>query len=160
MYTSNYVSVFASSPTQGVLRNERHLFLSGYRYTDANGSITGAHDGTFYSFWSTGVEWRTELRNADDSAVLSAVEKEWSQRAQLAWVSYYQEQPANDNRINEEKRYLENGLMAKVHTSYDQYNNPIQVDEYDYDQTLKRRTVISYFNGFGYQSNDAIHLLR
>lgn len=160
LYTSNYVSVFASSPTEGTLRNERHLFLPGYRYTDANGSITGAHDGTFYSLWSTGVEWRTELRNADGSAVLSAVEKEWSQRAQLSWGSYYQEQPANDNRVNEERRYLENGLMAKVHTSYDQYNNPIQVDEYDYDQSLKRRTVMSYFNGSGYQSNDAIHLLR
>ena len=52
--------------------------------------------------------------------------------------------------------------MAKIETFYDQFNNPIEVKEYDYDQTLKRRTVTSYLsiqNGFNYQTDDSIHLL-
>ena len=53
--------------------------------------------------------------------------------------------------------------MAKVETFYDQYNNPIEVKEYDHDQTLKRRTTTTYLstnNGFNYQTDDSIHLLR
>jgi len=79
----------------------------------------------------------------------------------LAWSAYPQEQLANDNRVNQTRRYLETGMMAKVETFYDQYNNPTEVKEYDYDQTLKRRTVTSYVstnNGFNYQTDDSIHL--
>ncbi len=94
--------------------------------------------------------------------VLSATEQDWTQRAPVSWSTYPQEQPAKDNRVNQSRRYLETGLMAKVETVYDQYNNPTEVKEYDYSQTLKRRTVTSYVstnNGFNYQTEDSIHLL-
>ncbi|HEX6718014.1 MAG TPA: RHS repeat-associated core domain-containing protein [Pyrinomonadaceae bacterium] len=160
-YTGNDALVVAISPTEGVLLNERHLFMPSGRYTDYIGG-TGAHDGTQYSLWSTGIESRTEMRNADGTAVLSAIEKDWKQRATVSWTTgYAQEQPAKDNRVNQERHYLETGMMAKVETVYDQYNNPIEVKEYDYDQTtVKRRTVTSYYNGPNYQTDDSIHLLR
>ena len=160
-YSASDVIVTAVSPTEGVLLNKRHLFKPSGRYTDYIGG-QGFHDGTHYNIWSTGLEWRTETRNADGTAVLSAVERDWTQRAPVSWSSYAQEQPANDNRVNQERRYLETGLMAKVDTFYDQYNNPTEIKEYDFDQTLKRRTVTSYVssnNGFNYQTDDSIHLL-
>jgi Tfp pilus assembly major pilin PilA len=160
-YSASEVTVTALSPAEEVLLNERHFFLPSLRYTDYSGSA-GAHDGTHYSLWSTGVEWRTETRNAAGTAVLSAVEKDWAQRTPVSWSGYPQEQPANDNRVNQQRQYLETGMMAKVETLYDQYNNPIEVKEYDYNQTLKRRTVTTYissYNGVNYQTDDSIHLL-
>jgi RHS repeat-associated protein len=161
-YTGSYVIVVATSPLEGILRNERHLFLPALRYTDYIGGLS-PHDGTYYSLWSTGVEWRTEIRNADGTAVLAAEEKEWRQRAPVSWSGYQQEQPANDNRVIEERRYLETGMMAKTERTYDLFNNPTEIKEYDYDQTLKRRTVISYLsvnNNSNYRTDDSIHLLR
>jgi RHS repeat-associated protein len=160
-YTASEALVTGLSPAGEVLLNQRHVFKPSGRYTDHIGG-QGFHDGTYYNLWSTGLEWRTETRNADGTAVLSAVEKDWTQRAPVSWTSYQQQQPANDNRVNQERRYLETGLMAKVETFYDLYNNPIEVKEYDYDQTLKRRTVTSYVSsniGFNYRTDDSIHLL-
>jgi hypothetical protein len=100
--------------------------------------------------------------------VISATEQDWSQRAPLAWITgFQQEQPENDNRVNETRHYLDNGSFAKTITLYDnlnypQANNIAEVKEYDYDQTLKRRTVTSYLTtniGSNYQTDDAIHLL-
>jgi hypothetical protein len=95
---------------------------------------------------------------------MSATETDWTQRASVSWwTGYTQQQPANDNRINETRRYFETGMMSKLQSFYDQYNNPTEVKEYDYDQTLKRRTTTSYLNannGYNYQTDDSIHLLR
>jgi hypothetical protein len=58
--------------------------------------------------------------------------------------------------------------MAKVQTNYlpnVRYNNPVEVREFDFDQTLKRRTTTTYagsnnlINGLDYTS-DSIHLLQ
>ncbi|HJT28116.1 MAG TPA: hypothetical protein VJ784_11955, partial [Pyrinomonadaceae bacterium] len=160
-YTASEAFVTGLSPAGEVLLNQRHFFKPSGRYTDHIGG-QGFHDGTYYTLWTTGLEWRTETRNADGTAVLSAVEKDWSQRAPVSWSSYQQQQPANDNRVNQQRGYLETGLMSKVETFYDQYNNPTEVKEYDFDQTLKRRTVTSYVStniGFNYQTDDSIHLL-
>ncbi|HEX3252822.1 MAG TPA: RHS repeat-associated core domain-containing protein [Pyrinomonadaceae bacterium] len=158
-YTSSTTDVRAFSASGTLLRNERHFFMPASRYiADYNDGL----NGTGYSLWSTGLESRMEVRNASD-AVMSATETDWTQRASVSWwTGYTQQQPANDNRINQTRRYLETGAMAKVDNLYDQYNNPTEVKEYDYNQTLKRRTVTSYLstnNGFNYQTDDSIHLL-
>src|SRR5207253_2131563 len=58
--------------------------------------------------------------------------------------------------------------VARTHTYYQanvNYNNPTEVQAFDFDGSLKRRSVTSYvdtstwLNGFDYTS-DAIHLLR
>jgi YD repeat-containing protein len=151
--------VQARNSSNTLLLDQRHFFLAAQQYTEAPSS--GNHDGTFYALWSTGVEWRLETRDASGN-VLNASEQDWTQRAAVSWATYTQEQPANDNRVNQKRQYLETGMMAKVETFYDQYNNPTEIKEYDFDQTLKRRTVTTYVstaNGFNYQTNDAIHLL-
>jgi RHS repeat-associated protein len=159
-YTANTAEARAFSNTGTVLRNEKHFFMPANRYIqDYNDGI----NGTGYSLWSTGLESRNEVRNAS-TTVISATETDWTQRTPVSWwTGYTQQQPANDNRINQRRSYLETGLMSKVETFYDQYNNPTEVKEYDYDQTLKRRTVTTYVstaNGFNYRTDDSIHLLR
>jgi RHS repeat-associated protein len=153
-------TVTVNSSASVLLAKQRHLFLQAGRHTEPY-SGQSAHDGTYYTLWSTGLEWRTETLDAADN-VLAATEQDWTQRAPVTWSTYPQEQPAKDNRVNQARRYLETGLMAKVETFYDQYNNPVEVKEYAFDQTLKRRTVTSYVstnNGFNYQTDDSIHLL-
>lgn len=157
-YPATTVSV--TSNTSALLSKQRHIFLQAGRYTEPYSSQS-THDGTHYTLWSTGVEWRTESLDAADN-VLAATEQDWTQRSAVSWSTYPQEQPAKDNRVNQTRRYLETGMMAKVETFYDQYNNPTEIKEYDYDQTLKRRTVSSYLsinNGYNYQTDDSIHLL-
>ena len=159
-YPATTVSV--SSNTGALLSKQRHIFLQAGRYTEPACCGLSVHDGTHYNLWSTGVEWRTESLDAANN-VLAAMEQDWTQRTPVSWSAYTQEQPANDNRVNQSRRYLETGMMAKVEMFYDQYNNPIEVKEYDYNQTLKRRTLTAYLstnNGFNYQTNDSIHLLR
>jgi len=67
------------------------------------------------------------------------------------------QQIANDNRVNQSRKYLDDGSFSKIDTFYDaslgsqnHINNPVQADEYDFDQTLKRRTTTSYFTGGNY----------
>jgi len=151
--------VQARTSSETLLIDQRHFFLPAQQYTEAPG--TSNHDGTHYAIWSTGVEWRTEARDTTGN-ILSATEQDWTQRAQVSWPTYVQEQPVNDNRVNQTRKYLDTGMMAKTETFYDQYNNPTQIKEYDYDGTLKRRTVTSYIstlNGYNYQTDDSIHLL-
>ena len=156
------VKAYADTPTGGtLLSDQRHFFLPAGRY------LTGSHgsmSGTGYSLWSTGVEWRTEVLDAA-GAVISASEQDWSQRTPVSWSSgYTQEQPANDNRVSEARRYLDDGSFAKTDTFYDNANYPrannvSEVKEYGFDQSLKRRTTMSYVTG-SYQTDDAIHLVR
>lgn len=158
------VMVYAGTTNGQLLSFEKQYFLPGSRYLYQQ---SGDPDGSGYSLWSTGVERRTEVLNASGT-VISASEQDWSQRAALAWTTgFTQEQPENDNRVNETRRYLDNGSFAKTVTLYDNVsypraNNVSEVKEYDYDQTLKRRTVMTYIstnNGYNYQTDDAIHLL-
>lgn len=169
-YTTTTTEVTAFSASGSVLLNQKHYFLAAGRYLNSP-SGTGpvpdrGSEGTGYSLWSTGVEARTETLDAAGTTVIAATEQDWTQRISLNWVSYTtyaQEQPENDNRLNQERRYLDNGMMAKTETIYDQYNNPIDFKEYDFDQTLKRRTTTSYISnnlGFNYQTDDSIHLIR
>ncbi len=162
-YGSSAATVTGSAPDGTVLLDQRHLFLPALRYTDS----PSGHDGTHYSLWSTGVEWKTETRNAA-GALLAATEQDWTQRAPVSWAFYGNEQPANDNRVNEARRILDDGSTAKVRTVYQpnvRYNNPVEVQEFDFDQTLKRRTTTTYadsnnlINGLDYTA-DSIHLLQ
>lgn len=161
IYQANSAQVRATSGGGTLMLDEYHSFLPSGRYIVPIDD--GAMDGTGYSLWSTGLEWRTEIRDAA-GAVMAATESDWSQRAPVSWwTGYYQEQPENDTRVNQQRKFLDTGLMAKVETLYDQYNNPTEVREYDYDQSLKRRTTTAYVttnNGLNYATDDSIHLLR
>lgn len=166
-YGGSSTTVTATDPNGTVMLNESHFFLPAGRYTDYPNGTGGGHDGTFYNLWSTGVEYRTEIRNAAGDAVISASEQDWTQRAPVAWSTYPQEQPANDNRVNESRKILDDGSTAKIHTYYQpgvRYNNPVDVQEFDFDQTMKRHTTTTYadagnlINGFDYTS-DSIHLV-
>jgi RHS repeat-associated protein len=140
-----------------VVLRRKHYFLDGGRYLTSNG-------GTGYSLWSTGRERRVETLNAAGTAALAASEQDWSQRAPVVWShGYASEQIQNDNRVNEERKILDTGATARVGYTYDQYNNPTEVREYDYDNSLRRRTVTAYLsanNGLNYQTDDSIRLLR
>jgi YD repeat-containing protein len=113
------VKAYAGTSGGTLLSDQRHFFLAAGRY------LTGSHgsmSGTGYSLWSTGVEWRTEVLDAA-GAVISASEQDWAQRTPVSWSSgYAQEQPANDNRVSEARRYLYDGSFAKTDTFYDNTN--------------------------------------
>jgi RHS repeat-associated protein len=158
--TYDCTEVQAHAADNSLLLSQRHFFMAKGRFLSL--STNNQVVGTGYSLWSTGIEWRTETRNATP-AVLGASEEDWSQRASIAWSYYPSEQIANDNRINETRRYLDTGTFAKADTFYDNANYPrannvSEVKEYDYDQSLKRRTTSSYVTG-SYQTDDSIHLL-
>ena len=164
---STEVTARAGNETGPVTLNQRHFFVGAGRYiagTDKNGVTVMS--GTGYRWWSTGLEWRTETRDAGGN-VLSAVEQDWSQRAPVVWTGYAQEQPENDNRVSQTRRYLDTGSFAKTEIFYDdsnnvRANNVREVKEYDYDQSLKRRSTTTYLltnNSYNY-FDDSIFLLR
>jgi len=140
------------------LLDEWHYFLAAQRFL--TGSTSTGADGTGYSLWSTGVERRSEMVDTNGTTVLSAAEQDWIQRASVSWsTGYTVEQVANDNRVTEQRKYLDDGSMAKTDTFYDatiaasnHINNPSDVYEYDFDQTLKRRSTTSYIIGTPYTS--------
>jgi RHS repeat-associated protein len=149
--------VKATAPDGRLLLWQKHYFLDGGRF----GSSL---DGTGYALWSTGLERRSETLDVSGN-VISATEWDWAQRARVSWG----EQPENDNRITQIRRYLDNGSFSRVERFYDDANNPrvnnvVEAKEYDFDQTLKRRTVTSYLttnpdNGNINYSSDDIFLL-
>ena len=163
-----------SSSTGALLARQRHFFLPAGRYL--TGNVAGGAFGTGNVLWSTGLEWRTETLNAN-GGVINAVERDWSQRAEIIWpngtntyVQYSgQEEPENDNRVNQTRKYLDNGSFAKTEIFYDNVNaranNVAETKEYDFDQTLKRRNVTTYLTtnpdngGIDYSADD-IFLLR
>ena len=143
----------------------KHYFLDAKRYLTATG-------GTGYALWSTGVERRSETLNAAGE-IINANEQDWEQRAPVLWTGHTpetQEQPENDNRVKQTRNYLDDGSSARIDTLYDNIsnvraNNVKETLEYDFDLTLKRRTVISYLtvnpdNGLINYSTDGIFLLR
>jgi YD repeat-containing protein len=164
----------SSGPVQS---NQRHFFLSADRYIRSDLLYTWTPAGTGYTLWSSGIEWRTEIRDAGGN-VISATEQDFSQRIPLTWPSATtdyvqwrgQEQPSYDNRVSQTRKYLDTGIYARTDTFYDDSNNARannvrEIWEYDFDQTLKRRTVTSYLttnpdNGNLDYSSDSIFLLR
>jgi len=173
--TPGAVEVRATSAGGQLLLWQRHYFMSGGRdiFEDReSGELDGVISGTGYVAWTKGLENRTETLDAS-GAVIYTEQEIWAQRAPLDWsaVTPYadQQQPENDNRLIQSIKTLENGSAAKVEYNYDRYNNPIEVKEYDFDQTSTpiRRTVTSYVGTniaggqlFDYVGDDSIHLLR
>jgi len=164
-YQGTSTQVTATSASGSLMVDQRHYFLPADRYYFPPGG-SGTPDGTQNTLWSTGIEYRTETRDAA-GAIIAASEQDWTQRAPLAWSGYPQEQLANDNRVTEERKILDDGSTSKVDTFYQanvKYNNPTEVKEFDFDQSLKRRTTTTYadstnlINGLDYTS-DSLHLL-
>jgi RHS repeat-associated protein len=153
-----------------LLLHERHFFLPSGNYFDGISTGIKGVDGTHYTLWSTGLEFRSETFDSNGTTVLGASETDWSQRTGVVWSGGYtsyinepQEQPENDNRTTESRRYLDDGSMARAHSSYDDIgvspraNNPKTVDEYDFDGSVKRHTETSYVGSY---TGDGTHLLR
>lgn len=115
--TNGITTVKAYSASNALLSDQRHLFLTAQRYSETSPPPpTTGPTGTGYTLWSTGTEWRTETRNAAGS-VLAAAEKDWAQRVPTGWSwQQQQQQLENDNRVSEERHYLDDGSMAKVDT--------------------------------------------
>jgi len=162
-YSDTSTNVTATAATGTLVINESHHFLPEGRYMGAPGGAAGAYDGTYYNLWSTGIEWRTETKDAAGSVII-ATEQEWTQREPVSWSTYPSEQIEKDNRINIQRKILDDGKVGYVSTIYDQFNNPIETSEFDFGNVLKRRTVTSYsatipVNGVNYAA-DSIHLLR
>jgi RHS repeat-associated protein len=157
--TDRFTDVKAFDSGNNLLMNQRHYFMQPGRFLTNYG-------GTGYSLWSTGIEKRTEVRDASGN-VISASEQDWSQRTPVFWSTdtpYPTEQIANDNRVNVERSILEDGKTSHKETNYDNFNNPIEVREYDFDGSLKRKMVTSYLvvnpvNNLNYTS-DSIRQLR
>ena len=161
--TYGCTEVQAHAADNTLVLDQRHFFMTSGRFLTWNGTEA---IGTGYSLWSTGLELRGETRDASN-VVIDASEQDWSQRAPVTWSYYQSEQIANDNRVNEERKILDDGSVAKVDTFYQanvKYNNPTEVQAFDFDGSLKRRSVTSYvdsstwINGYDYTS-DSIHLL-
>jgi RHS repeat-associated protein len=159
-YGANSAQVLANSSAGILLSDQRHYFLPAGRYLQTVGD--GAMDGTGYSLWSTGLESRSETRDAS-GGVISATEQDWTQRAPVSWwTGYTQQQPQNDKRISEQRNILNDGSIARTTTLYDSNNNPIEVAEYGFNASLVRRTVSTYvtsYNGYNY-TDDTIRLLH
>jgi RHS repeat-associated protein len=134
-----------------LLLDELHYFLPAQRFL--TGTTGGGVDGTGYSIWSTGLERRSEHRDTNGTTVLAASEQDSSQRAPVSWTSFTTQQIANDNRVDETRKILNDGSAARAHMAYDQYNNLTRVDEYDFDGTLKRYNTTSYVTGSPYTGN-------
>jgi RHS repeat-associated protein len=143
------VRAYSGGTSGALLLNETHIFMDAGRDVTDNG-------GTGYSLWSTGLEKRTETRDIAD-AVLKATERDWYQRAPVSWGTNFQIQ--NDNRVTEERNYLESGNYGKTTTSYDFFNNPLQVTEYDYNGSVLFTKSHSYISTYNYL-NDGVHLIR
>src|SRR5258708_2445202 len=159
--TSTETKTYAGTTSGPLLLNQKHYFLPSGRYVYMNLKDT---DGTGYNLWSTGIERRTETFDANGE-LLFASEQDWTQRTPVSWsTGYAQEQPANDNRVNEERGILETGQISRRTLAYDQFNNLIDSSEFDFDNTVKRRTQATYsatnlVNSVDY-SVDSIRLLR
>ncbi|MDQ3665842.1 MAG: hypothetical protein M3410_04420, partial [Acidobacteriota bacterium] len=158
--TNGVTEVIArASDNLTVKLRQKHYFLDAARF------VSQTAGGTGYSLWSTGLERRNETLNAAGSSVISAGEQDWSQRTPVVWsFGYTSEQIQNDNRVNEERKILDTGQTARTAMLYDQFNNPTETSEFDFDSTLKRRTGTSYsstnlVNGVNY-ADDSIRLLR
>lgn len=151
-YNVNYTEVKCQSAGTNLLV-ERHYFMPAQRFVMPVSG--GGVDGTGYSLWSTGLEKRSEMLSGVgmNATVLTASEQDWVQRKPIAWTGTSTvEQIANDNRIIETRKIVDQST-ARIVTGYDNFNNPTRVEEYDFDNTLKRYSTTSYKTGFPYNTN-------
>ena len=159
------VKGYAGSSSGGtLLQRQRHFFLQASRYLTGRGGF-----GTGYSLWSTGIEWRTETLDSAGN-VINAIEQDWTQRTPVFWtIGYTQEQPGNDNRVSQTRKYLETGSFDKTEIGYDfdpqrdRANNVVDVKEYDFGQTTPARQTITKYLKFNPDNanidytSDAVH---
>lgn len=150
--------------------------------------IVSAFRLSLYGGWNEGKETKTEVYDLNGSTVLRTSENFYQQRENISWWSSHAtgnnltaaDEPANDPRlIRTESTLNDTGQKTKTETAYDDFNNPIEVKEYDYGTggnfgSMLRRTVTSYvtsstpINGIDYicataqtcGSNPIVHIRR
>lgn len=156
--TLGYVDVDQRSVPDALIRRERHYFF---------GRAAASLDlvPTAYNPWTSGKEYRTEVRSAAD-ALVRRVERTWAQRAPVAWWTGLPEAaPPKDPRITETRTQLDDGTFSWQTFAYDTYNNRTRVSEFAYGALPTappvRRTDTSYitFNGaVNYATDFSIHI--
>lgn len=132
---------------------------------------------THYTKWDNGKEYRTESYACDGTTLLRRVDREWRQKGPVGWwLSYNQSgpEPANDPRMVETLTTLaDSGQMSKTTSinplngsvRFDQFNNPIDVWEYDYGEAgsgspgpFLRRQHTDYLDSTAYTSVTGAHV--
>jgi RHS repeat-associated protein len=142
-----------------LLASETHYFLA----VDSN-----YYSG--YERWQNAKEFQVDRQTGSGTIT---VKYTWMQRAAVVWANdagssqnlYVllrgQEQPPNDPRVTVEDTILENGKMKRVTYEYDNFNNVVAQNEYDFGETngsvgtLLRQTLRTYatdINGICYSN--------
>ena len=131
-----------------VLARERHYYQGSARATFFKESYE-------YPRWKDGKELKTEVYDKGASgALLRTTDNTWEQRPQGGWWgadSAVASAPPVDTRLRQVQTTLNDISPAQVSKqviSYDQYNNQVDVDEYDFGANgpgaRKRRTHTDY----------------
>jgi RHS repeat-associated protein len=139
-----------------ILSATRHWFYGG-----ANDPLTYYSDANWYPKWTEGREYLTEELNVTggsfDVTKASAIRTEtqhWAQRPCLAVENcpaqtgttplYYS--PVDVRSGETDTAWLEVGSVSKeIYSSFDQFNNILEQDDYGFDGNLYRKHVNSYF---------------
>lgn len=134
--TLGYVLSDHLKPVGMLLAREKHYFY-GNTYSSLVNILA-------YTAWKDGKEYRTEVMDDDGSTVLRRINYTWQQRASVSWWASWSagriynpdpasNEPANDPQLVESDTILvDSNQVTKQTVSYDQYNNPIDVNDYDY----------------------------
>jgi len=123
-----------------------------------------------FVWWKANKEFKTEWLNAAGQ-VLRTVEYNWQQKAPVSWypqAGVISEEPANDPRIEDTITTInDTGQVTKRDYTYDQFNNVIEEQVFDFGQgtpgplLMKTQTdflVVNPVNNLDYTSS-AIHLV-
>jgi RHS repeat-associated protein len=138
-YPAVTVEAHQGSPTGTLLASSEHIFYELDKEDRICGSPTVT--GTGNEHWQNAKEFRTITTS--ESGTMT-VEHEWQQRAAIIWANdvglsyntYQQEHgiyaAGNDPRLVREDTTIENGLVKRVTFDYDNLNNVIATNEYDF----------------------------
>ncbi len=135
---------------------------------------------THYTKWDEGKEFKTESYACDGKTLLRRVEQKWRQKGPVGWWVNYSpvnergDEPANDPRMVETVTTLADSGQVSKTTSIspldgsvriDQYNNPLDVWEYDYGDAgsgspgaFLRRQHTDYLDSTTYTSDEGAHI--
>jgi RHS repeat-associated protein len=107
---------------------------------------------THYTRWDEGREYRTESYACDGTTLLRQVNQEWRQKGTVGWWVNFDStrgpEPSNDPRVVETLTTLsDTGQVSKTTSispldgsvGFDQYNDPTDLWEYDYDASAPLR---------------------
>lgn len=156
------VLVSTYSASQDLLSQTRHYYHGEPNF------LRGVWDGTEFTGWREGKEYKTEKYAEDGTSVLEKIETIWSQTP-VSWCPSCTGDagPSNNPKISRVTRTLPisgQDLVSKVEYVYDEFNNITDTYSYDFGVgqpgSLLRRESISYVNSSTYTGYTGAHLRR